>query len=374
MKRPLGSWADLCVAILVFGTLLPVARADAAVLYGARASGSSGELYILNPASGAVVQDIGPLNDASAVNYGMTGLAFHPTTGVLYGSTHNLTGASVNPATLARLVTINPSTAQVTVIGAFNLPAVGNPPRAPTMSDIAFDSAGNLYGVGSIGAQLYSINAATGQAAVIGNAGFDFTQGGGLAVSPAGVFYGTPQADKFGTYNSTLGTFTNITNPAKPIGGSYGALTFDGGTLYGINKGAATAAHIVTIVPATGAVTDVGATVTGLDAITFAPSAAADFNSDGQVDGVDLTAWSGGFGLATGATKSQGDANGDFAVNGADFLKWQTQLTIGAAASPAAARVPEPAAPTLVVASIAGLASYLRTRRGTGSRSVTSAS
>ena len=138
------------------------------------------------------------------------------------------------------------------------------------MSDIDFDSAGNLYGVGSIGAQLYSINVGTGQAAVIGNAGFDFTQGGGLAVSPASVFYGTPQADNFGTYNSTLGTFTNIANPAKPAGGSYGALTFDGGTLYGINNGAASTKHIVTIVPATGAVTDIGATVTGLAGITFA--------------------------------------------------------------------------------------------------------
>lgn len=370
MKQPFGAWASLGIALL--GTFLLVARADAGVLYASTASGASGRLYIINQATGAVVQDIGLLNDTSAVNYGMTGLAFHPTTGVLYGSTHNLTGG--NPATLARLVTINPSTAQVTVIGAFNLPIVpGNPSRAPTMSDISFDSAGNLYGVGSIGAQLYSINTGTGQAAQIGSAGFDFTQGGGLSVSPAGVFYGTPQADKYGTYNSTLGTFTNITNPVKPIGGSFGALAIDGGTLYGINKGAATAAHIVTIVPATGAVTDIGATVTGLDGITFAPLKAADFNSDGQVNGVDLTAWSGGFGLATGAIKSQGDANGDFAVDGADFLKWQTQLTIGPAASPAAAPVPEPAAPTLAVAGIAGLASYLRTRRGTGARNVTSA-
>ena len=137
------------------------------------------------------------------------------------------------------------------------------------MSDIAFDPAGNLYGVGSIGAQLYSINTSTGQATQIGNAGFTFTEGGGLAVSPARVFYGTPTNDRFGTYNSTTGTFTNIANPAKPAGLNYSALAFDGGTLYGINNGPSSTRRIVTIVPATGAVTDIGATVSAIDAIAF---------------------------------------------------------------------------------------------------------
>ncbi len=346
----------------VLGTFLLAARADAGVLYASRASGLSGELYILNQATGAVVQDIGPLNDASALNYGMTGLAVHPITGVLYGSTHN--NVNANPATLARLVTINPSTAQVTVVGPYNLPVVpGNFPRAPTLSDIAFDSAGNLYGVGSIGANLYSVNISSGQATPIGSAGFDFTEGGGLAVSTAGVFYGTPQADKFGTYNSTLGTFTNITNPVKPAGGPYSDLDFDGGTLYGLNKGQSSI-HIVTIAPSTGAVTDIGAVpIIGVDAIAFKPTAAADFNEDGQVNGDDLQAWSGNFGLATGATKSDGDANGDFAVDGADFLLWQAQFTGDVAASPAASGVPEPATSTLAIASLAVLASYRRRRR-----------
>lgn len=357
MQRPLGSSALLCAAIFVLETFLLVARTDAGVLYGSTASGGIGRLYVLNQATGAVVQDIGPLNDAS-FNYGMTGLKFHPTTGVLYGSTHN--SVSANPATLARLVTINPSTAQVTVIGAYNLPAVGNPARAPTMTDLAFDSAGNLYGVGSIGAQLYSINTGTGQATQIGNAGFSFTEGGGLAVSPAGVIYGTPTQTSFGTYDSTLGTFTNITNPAKPAGLSYSALAFDGGALYGINNGPSAARRLVTIVPATGAVTDVGATLNGIDAIAFAPSAAADFNGDGKVDGADLQIWSTNFGLTTGATKSLGDANGNFAVEGTDFLKWQTQLTLGGSAAPVGTSVPESAAVMLAFIGFVGMTKLAR--------------
>ena len=63
------------------------------------------------------------------------------------------------------------------------------------------------------------------------------TTGGGLAISSGGTFYGTPTASRFGTYNSGSGAYTDIGNPAKPNGGGYGALDFDGGVLYGINVG-----------------------------------------------------------------------------------------------------------------------------------------
>ena len=91
-------------------TLTLTSQADAATLYASTAAGAAGELYIINAANGALVQDVGPLNDALSINYPITGLAFHPTTGILYGSTGN------NQAgTQAELVTINPATAKVTV-------------------------------------------------------------------------------------------------------------------------------------------------------------------------------------------------------------------------------------------------------------------
>jgi len=140
------------------------------------------------------------------------------------------------------------------------------------MADLAFDSAGNLYGIGSIGGpQLYSINILTGQATVIGSTGLTSTTGGGLAISPSGVFYGTPTSARFGTYNSGTGAYLNIANPAKPLGGGYGALDFDGNTLYALNVGSGSPppTELVTISPA-GVVTTIGLSINSLDAIAFA--------------------------------------------------------------------------------------------------------
>jgi len=244
--------------------LLHCLSARAATLYASTSAGGPGELYTIDPASGAVIQNVGPLVDSLNVNYPITGLAFNPINGLLYGST----GHSV-AATAAKLVIINPLTAQVTVVGSFNAGNAGNP---ATMADIAFDSAGNLYGVGSIGGpQLYSINALTGQATLIGSTGLTSTIGGGLAINSGGVFYGTPTSGRFGTYNPVTGAYANIANPTKPVGGADAALDFNGNTLYGLDLGPAPdlPTHIVTIDPATGAVTDIGGSVSSLDAIAF---------------------------------------------------------------------------------------------------------
>src|SRR5437588_9217 len=259
--------AFLKLFLLTFSALCCAHQAQAAAtLYGATASASPGELYILNPGTGGVIQDVGALNDVTGANYGVTGLAFNPFTGLLYGST------AQHSAVPAQLISINPLTAQVTVIGAFN---VGNTGTPSTMSDLAFDPrTGRLYGIGSVGGpQLYLINPITGQATFIGNSGLTSTGGGGLAISPSGVFYGTPDFTLFGTYNPTTGAYSNITNPAKPAGGgSYAALAFnDAGVLFGLNSGPGSPppTHLVTINPSTGAVTDLGASVNSLDAIAF---------------------------------------------------------------------------------------------------------
>jgi hypothetical protein len=258
----------LHVLILTFSLFLLAERADARVLYGSTAAGGPGQLYVLDATTGALISNVGPLQDGVGTNYPMTGLAFHPITKVLYGSTGN------NPAgTAARLVTIDPSTALVTVIGSFNAGPVNSSGTPATMADLSFDALGNLFGVGSIGGpQLYSIDIATGQASVIGGTGLTSTTGGGLAISATGVFYGTPTASRFGTYDSGAGTFTNIANPLKPAGGgAYGSLSFNGGVLYGLNVGSGSPppTHLVTIDPVTGAVIDLGASVTSLDAIAF---------------------------------------------------------------------------------------------------------
>ena len=259
--------------ILMLTVLALASRTEAAVIIAATASGSSGELYVLNPVTGAVIKDVGPLNDAAGANYPITGLAFHPTTKVLYGSTGN---NSDSPGTF---VSIDRKTGLVTVIGPFNAGPVSGSGKPATMTDLVFDSDGNLYGVGSIGGpQLYSIDITTGQATAIGNSGLSSTTGGGLAIGPDGTFYGTPTASRFGTYDSTTGVFTETVNPiTRPGGGgAYAALALSpSGELYGLNSAPGTPppAFLAIIDPATGTVTNVGGqlAITALDAIAFIP-------------------------------------------------------------------------------------------------------
>jgi hypothetical protein len=257
------------IILFAVAAMAIAARSEAGVLYASSAAGADGELYILNPATGALVQDVGPLNDSTGANYSMTGLAFHPTTGVLYGSTGN-----ANTALQGALVTINPATAQVTVVGSFNAGPVNSSGSPATMGDLAFDSAGNLFGVATIGGpNLYSINPATGQATLVGANGASLsTSGGGLAISPGGTFYGTPTSSRFGTYNSGTGVYTNIADPTKPAGtGAYGALDFDGNILYGLNVGPGSPppTALTIIDPVTGGVTNQGTSLPSLDAIAF---------------------------------------------------------------------------------------------------------
>jgi hypothetical protein len=258
---------------VTLGTLTLAAHAEAGSLYATSAAGSTGELYLIDNATGALVQDIGPLNSVTGLNYPITGLAFNPTTNVLYGSTGNS-----EAATAAQLVTINRTTGLVTPIGSFNTGVANGSGTPSTMGDLSFDpTTGTLYGVATIsGPQLYSINPATGQATLIGGTGLTSTTGGGIAVSSAGTFNGTPTSTRFGTYNNVTGAFTNIAAPTRPVGGGYAALEYGaGGVLYGLNLGAAVAGipptHLVTIDPATGAVTDLGASVDFLDAIAYVP-------------------------------------------------------------------------------------------------------
>ena len=98
-------------------------------------------MYMLDPTNGAMVQDFGPLNDSSGLNYPVTGLEIDiATTGILYGSTGNS-----NPASQATLVTINPATALVTVVGAFNAGPINGSGDPATMADIASIGRGLVW-------------------------------------------------------------------------------------------------------------------------------------------------------------------------------------------------------------------------------------
>lgn len=82
-----------------------------------------------------------------------------------------------------------------------------------------------------------------------------------------------------------------------------------------------------------------------------------DFNSDGNVDGVDFVTWQGNFPILANAAREQGDANGDGAVGNEDLLAWEAAFGQAAGGTSSTAAVPEPS-----TVALAGLATFCATR------------
>jgi hypothetical protein len=74
--------------------------------------------------------------------------------------------------------------------------------------------------------------------------------------------------------------------------------------------------------------------------LAASPVADADFDEDGDVDGLDFITWQQGLGTPS-AGRDDGDANGDGAVNGADLDVWAGQFG-DAVGQTSLAAVPEP--------------------------------
>jgi hypothetical protein len=248
--------AGLALALSVAGSALAQA-----VLYGAIATtATTSSLLILNPATGALVSTVGP------IGYAVTGLAVHPTTGVLYGSTSNNSAASPGS-----LITINKTTGAGTLVGSFGS-------ANQTMADLTFTSDGTLYGwLEPSTDDLHTINLTTGAPTDTGDAGLS-TYGAGLAAGPGDVLYfaGSGGSGPLRTINRTTGaptTIATLTGSPAPAGESIAALAFNStGTLYGVHIDTGPAlkpTHLITINTTTGAITDLGSSVNQLDAIVF---------------------------------------------------------------------------------------------------------
>ena len=238
--------------------------ASGQTLYGTVAANQpTSSLYILNPTTGAVASTVGP------IGFAVTGLAIHPTTGILYGSVSN--NSANSPGSL---ITINKTTGQGTLVGSYGI-------GGQTMADLTFTSDGTLYGWLEAGTDaLFTINLTTGAATLVGDPGLS-TFGSGLAAGPGDVLYyaGDGGNGPLRTVNRTTGAVTTIatlSNSPAPQGESIAALAFNGGTLYGVHLNTGVTPRVstlITINTATGVINSIGVSVSALDAIVFDGSA-----------------------------------------------------------------------------------------------------
>lgn len=234
-----------------------VTCSEAATLYAADgAAGNPSSLHILNPANGGVVSVVGP------IGFAVTGLAVHPVTGNLYGSTANQSNDA------GSLIRIAKATGQGTLIGFYGING--------TLVDLTFASDGTLYGWGQPTRALHRVNLATGHATRVGNFNIGFsTFGSGIAASADVLFLagGGGQGPLFRVIPET-GVAVPTASLDWQLSGPISALAFGPGGLYGLGispfAGDFTT-FLLRIDPATGHVTVLGQSLVAGDAIAFDP-------------------------------------------------------------------------------------------------------
>jgi hypothetical protein len=237
-------------------------RLYAASVSGYNASSSSnvgaGVLYTIDPVTAAATR-VALIRADGRDSLGITGLAFHPATGDLYGIT-----AGLSPYIPRALVTIDPATGDATVIGPLGLAG----------SDISFDGDGKLYMWIPSLRQLGVVNIKTAVVTPVGSPG-EATQTGGLAIGEKGeiVVAATGAAGTLDTVDPATGeTKRGVTIVKAPYESGINSLTFSSrGVLYAVNSnmGAPASTRLISIDTSTGAVVNIGALPPDTDALAF---------------------------------------------------------------------------------------------------------
>lgn len=195
------------------------------VLYGTINSAGTSTLVRLDPATGALLQTIGP------VGFAINGLAVDPTTGVLYGAT----SSSGESGPSSSIVTISKTTGAGALVGSTNQNQVAT---------IAFAPNGTLYGwsdnVTTPGDSddLVVINKATGVATWVGDANLS-TYSQSFAINASGTAYLLNGDGNTYTVNLSTGVPTlvgAITRPSGAVANHHGAVNPANGLLYVIDR------------------------------------------------------------------------------------------------------------------------------------------
>ena len=233
------------------------AQAPPPVLYAAAGGATPSQLYTVDPQTGTTTA-VGP------IGFAVTALAVDPTTGILYGST-----TFRDPSEPDTLITIDRATGAGTVVG----------PIGPTVAEMDFNSAGELFGWSEDTDDLVSINKATGAATVVGESGIG-TFGDEIVGGHVGdVLYVLPDGDNgnYYTVNNATGEPTlvgTLSNGPPPGGTSISGASFacDRRTFFAVDNRQAGGgpADLITVDLATGVISTVGNTgVPSLDALVW---------------------------------------------------------------------------------------------------------
>jgi hypothetical protein len=221
----------------------------------------AGNLYTVNLANG-IATLVGPIRLPGSKSIGVTGLAAHPASGVLYGIT-----SEKSPNSPHALVTIDPASGAAELVG--DLRFVG--------TDIAFDSNGTLYVWLPDTSQLGTVNIADAAVSPIGKAG----PGGSpaaVAVDPSGMIYVIARGASGTLDNVDLATGALQIGPqltGAPFSTQINAMSFSpSGLLLAVNSNGGSPANtrLVTINTATGVVATIGPLPDDIDALTFTGS------------------------------------------------------------------------------------------------------
>lgn len=130
---------------------------------------AGGRLYRVDLATGTRVF-VGRVLVDGTQPVGLTAMAFHPRTNVLYAVT-----VGINDANRAALLTVDPATAEARVVGRLSQP----------LSDISFDPIGQLYGWSMSTGQLARVDIQSGKVATLGPAA-NGAVGGAFAIDSQG--------------------------------------------------------------------------------------------------------------------------------------------------------------------------------------------
>lgn len=240
--------------------LVPRALLAQVVLYATSGSGNLSDLYTVDPQT-AQATLVGPVMLNGTTQLTITALAFQPGTGVLFG----VSGNEYSPS--RQLVNINPSTGYATSLGTIGTTSSHN------TSDISFASDGTLYGWTVRGGPLVTLDVTNAARTTVGSAA-NGTQGNGLAFAPNGTLYlaGPTGPGDLYTVDRNTGAITSVatlSNIPLNFGSSINAMAADpNGVLY--VTGRSSGHQLVTINVSTGVMTSIGTLPFEADALAFA--------------------------------------------------------------------------------------------------------